>query len=616
MKKKKDFEKKKLKVGKKQVKENQTNTSFKSSRIVLPLQTLVQTSKEQLQSLITNLFHQNTQTRQEAPLKFISLLSTNPQLVTDNYNIVLPPVCRSILDADDIVRKNTLNLIRAIEIPQVYFNLFIVYTRNAMTHINERIRNSGLRLLKILLGYPFFKNFHSEIKDNFVLLFKGNIDRLELLETFYMFLQMIKEYHCLDSLDSIPNCIESKIVKESKNTKVDLFKPVWNESKLNFFGYKTKETKKTQESVVPILINYWIESSVVLSKNDIKQTRELKICSLIISILLYFNLKDYKQMLDSHFSSIFPFGENKKIINTVDEMNIKYGLIKVHLASTEELDAFVLNMVSNQVEFIPEFFTLIQKIQTPDILKKLQKIQSKTASASLQKQLFYLLSDEKFILSLPKQLYLLRNDLQFTADIIDKLHHFLIQNSLDLEEFLVPIIYKSGIFGPLKLWPQHLQLKFISLFNYINFTDTVMDGLLSLSKIDTNLLLFAYDLFKDRNLNFKLTCLLGIRKSGETIENHLPIFYNTLVNESGNYDEIIRDFLQMNFNPVLLLAKTAVLHIQIAEKLKEIDWNDVQGLDRYLSKQEVFELVDPALYSRMKDADIAIERLNEVGFIE
>lgn len=202
-KKQKDFEKKKLKVGKKQVKENQTNTTFKSSRIVLPVQTLLQSDKEYLQSLITNLFHQNTQTRQEAPVKILALLSSNPQLVTDNYNLVLPPICRSIIDTDDIVRKNTLNLIKALDIPPVYFNLFIVYTRNAMTHINERIRNTGLRVLKVLLGYPFFKDFHADIRENFVLLFKGNIDKVELLETFYVYLQMVKEYHQLESLGII-----------------------------------------------------------------------------------------------------------------------------------------------------------------------------------------------------------------------------------------------------------------------------------------------------------------------------------------------------------------------------------------------------------------------------
>ncbi|KAJ3321182.1 rRNA processing protein [Boothiomyces sp. JEL0866] len=614
MKKKKDFEKKKLKVGKKQVKENQTNTSFKSSRIVLPLQTLVQSDKEHLQSLITNLFHQNTQTRQEAPLKILALLSSNAQLVIDNYNIVLPPVCRSIIDNDDIVRKNTLNLIRELDIPPVYFSLFIVYTRNAMTHINERIRNTGLRLLKVLLGYPFFKDFHADIRDNFILLFKGNIDKLELLETFYAYLQIVKEYHQLESLDSIENHILPKEIVSAKNVKVDLFNPQWYESKLDFFGYKSKETKKAQEAIVPLLINYWIEASVVLTKNEIKPTKELKICSLIISILLYFNLRDYKQLLESHFSSVFPFGENKKITNIVDEMNIKYGLIKVHLASLEGLETLVFNLISNHAEFIPEFFTLIQKIQTPEILKKLQKIQSKTTSVTLQKQLFYLLNDEKFILSLPKQLYLVRNDLKFTSDIIEKIRSFLIRNPIDLTEMLIPIICKNGIFGPLKLWPHDLQLGFISLFNYLKLTDAVVEGLLSLSKIDTNLLLFAYDLFKSKSLNFKLTCLLGIRKNGEKIENHLKVFASTIQRESGDYDDIIQDYIDLNFNAVLLLAKSNELHIQIIEKLKGMDWGGLVGLDWYMSKQQVFELIDPSLYSRMRDNEIAIEQLARYSF--
>ncbi|KAB1279738.1 Testis-expressed protein 10 [Camelus dromedarius] len=163
-----DFQKVKLKVGKKKPRlENATVTNFKTKIIHLPEQlkedgTLPTNNRKlNIKDLLSQMHHYNAGVKQSALLGLKDLLSQYPFIIDAHLSNILSEVTAVFTDKDANVRLAAVQLlqflapkIRAEQISP-FFPLVSAHLSSAMTHITEGIQEDSLKVLDILLEqYP------------------------------------------------------------------------------------------------------------------------------------------------------------------------------------------------------------------------------------------------------------------------------------------------------------------------------------------------------------------------------------------------------------------------------------------------------------------------------
>ncbi|XP_044796015.2 testis-expressed protein 10 isoform X2 [Bubalus bubalis] len=163
-----DFQKVKLKVGKKKPRsENATLTNFKTKTIHLPEQlkedvTLPTNNRKlNIKDLLSQMHHYNAGVKQSALLGLKDLLSQYPYIIDAHLSNILSEVTAVFTDKDANVRLAAVQLlqflapkIRAEQISP-FFPLVSAHLSSAMTHITEGIQEDSLKVLDILLEqYP------------------------------------------------------------------------------------------------------------------------------------------------------------------------------------------------------------------------------------------------------------------------------------------------------------------------------------------------------------------------------------------------------------------------------------------------------------------------------
>ncbi|XP_028326605.1 testis-expressed protein 10 homolog [Gouania willdenowi] len=163
-----DFQKVKLKVGKKKpVSDNATNTNFRTRGINLPEQlrrdSSGPTTHRQLgiNELLSQLHHYNANVKHSALLGLKELLSTNPSLLEQHLSRLLSEVAAVFTDKDGNVRVAATRLLRFIaqcvpaERVVPFFPLLSAHLSCAMTHIEAGIQEDAMNILDVLLEhYP------------------------------------------------------------------------------------------------------------------------------------------------------------------------------------------------------------------------------------------------------------------------------------------------------------------------------------------------------------------------------------------------------------------------------------------------------------------------------
>ncbi|XP_071772908.1 testis-expressed protein 10 homolog [Centroberyx gerrardi] len=163
-----DFQKVKLKVGKKKPKaDNATNTNFRTKGINLSEQlkrdTSGPTTHRQLgiNDLLSQLHHYNGNVKQSALLGLRELLSLNPSLLEQHLSRLLSEVAAVFTDKDGNVRMAATRLLRFIaqcvpaERVAPFFPLLSAHLSCAMTHIETGIQEDAMKVLDVLLEhYP------------------------------------------------------------------------------------------------------------------------------------------------------------------------------------------------------------------------------------------------------------------------------------------------------------------------------------------------------------------------------------------------------------------------------------------------------------------------------
>lgn len=163
-----DFQKVKLKVGKKKPKaDNATNTNFRSKGIHLTEQLKRDTSGPTthrnlgINDLLSQLHHHNANIKHSALLGLKELLSVNPQLLDLHLSRLLSEVAAVFTDKDGNVRMTATRVLRFIaqsvpaERVAPFFPLLSAHLSCAMTHIEASIQEDAMKVLDVLLEhYP------------------------------------------------------------------------------------------------------------------------------------------------------------------------------------------------------------------------------------------------------------------------------------------------------------------------------------------------------------------------------------------------------------------------------------------------------------------------------
>lgn len=161
-----DFQKVKLKVGKKKPKaDNATNTSFRSKGIHLPEQLKKDTGGPTthrnlgINDLLSQLHHYNASIKHGALLGLRELLSQNPHLLDLHLSRLLSEVAAVFTDKDGNVRIAATRVLRFItqsvpaERVAPFFPLLSAHLSCAMTHIEISIQEDAMKVLDVLLEY-------------------------------------------------------------------------------------------------------------------------------------------------------------------------------------------------------------------------------------------------------------------------------------------------------------------------------------------------------------------------------------------------------------------------------------------------------------------------------
>ncbi|XP_069769689.1 testis-expressed protein 10 homolog isoform X2 [Narcine bancroftii] len=163
-----DFQKIKLKVGKRKPRaDNVTNTSFKTRAIHIQEQLKSDDSlptnyrKLNVKDLLTQLHHYSPGIKQSALNGLKDLVSQHPSVIGSHLSNILRELTATFTDKDPTVRSAAIQLLHflapKVSIDQMapFFPLVSAHLSSAMTHILEGIQEDALKLLDILLEhYP------------------------------------------------------------------------------------------------------------------------------------------------------------------------------------------------------------------------------------------------------------------------------------------------------------------------------------------------------------------------------------------------------------------------------------------------------------------------------
>ncbi|XP_072268183.1 testis-expressed protein 10 isoform X2 [Pyxicephalus adspersus] len=159
-----DFQKVKLKVGKKKPRaDNVTDTNCKIKSIHLSEQLRddhsLPTSRRKLTitDILSQLHHYNSSVKHGALVGLQEILSTHPSLIDTHISSIMSEVTAMFTDKDAMVRSATISVLQHLA-PMIsqdriapFFPLLSAHLSSAMTHIMSEIQEDSLKILDILL---------------------------------------------------------------------------------------------------------------------------------------------------------------------------------------------------------------------------------------------------------------------------------------------------------------------------------------------------------------------------------------------------------------------------------------------------------------------------------
>lgn len=318
--KKSDFQKVKLKIGKKKpMPDNFTRTAFKSQSIQLKEQLQIFASsvpqtqrKQNINDLICHINHYNAKVRQSSLIGLKELLTSNIYLIQDNLALLIQNVAHSFTDKDGGVRQAGFAVLQCVvknirtSFMVPFFPAMCAHLCCAMTHLQEDIQLDALKILDLLLvNYPDLVISKSEeLLTNFILQisrhsgrnkkgavqlelsttpgskFSGQKWRIQVLQRLKAFLSAIVNSKVVEISTKSKNCQpmgHEVIVSGSTEVHCGIYKSSYSNintsnedlvlrsstfSKSDFLDFTSNldEVKAFVIKVVPLLLQCWTEA--------------------------------------------------------------------------------------------------------------------------------------------------------------------------------------------------------------------------------------------------------------------------------------------------------------------------------------------------------------------
>ncbi|KAL4002097.1 Rix1 complex component involved in 60S ribosome maturation family protein [Acanthocheilonema viteae] len=235
-KKKKDFPKVKLKVGRKLKKTTTTDTRIQSKKVVLVEQLTKSDSVclshrgLSLDELCRQLAHYNINVRRDSVIGVKQLLSSHPELVPKHLHILIPAVGRLIAcDKSDssfhAQLRALLELLCTTDASTIssHFTLLMAHTLRALTHLRMGVRIYALTILTLLMRtYPELCRNSINLFDSFVEFLNSKripANRKLLLDGVHAFLRAFLVEECTTVG---PLHIASFSIRSKQYTKINL----------------------------------------------------------------------------------------------------------------------------------------------------------------------------------------------------------------------------------------------------------------------------------------------------------------------------------------------------------------------------------------------------------
>ncbi|KAI8914577.1 hypothetical protein EDD86DRAFT_244763 [Gorgonomyces haynaldii] len=557
-KKERDFEKKKLKVGKKQVASNHTVVDFKSQQIRVPVQTTLnldkfEDRKSKLLLSLTQLTSHNSQTQMDACQTLAQLLNLGEDLFLMNMSETILGLAKALLNDNHQLRKSVMQflpkLFESIDDEQMmpFFNTLVVFVCSSLSHINEHIRLDAMRMLRLLCehypdlirryGQPLLPHFYQILTSNKKT--KGmeanfnansklglNKSRDELLESFLMLVQILhKEQPPSKQLEGVSLVWKTFYHHEP----VDLKLFGLQETKTNVIKFSVKqgtkkEVQQTQQVdtnlLIPILIDFWIESSeLALSNPVLEMTPHFKNCYLVLKIIDILWKEDFTLL-------------SKHMLKDLTEMNLIYvrlvleaqdPLIPKTLGYMTQLFENTLKHSHSEVhlEYCLKITKQMIKHADQPFVDSLLSLQSGSRNEAHAHSCFEMIASlvksgdlrdvEEWLLLLPKQLYQLKSkNLEFSQSILDLLSFGLRTRLIQdpkLESVLLPciatVLSQKTIYGPIANYPEHLQESMLNTLFYLpEWSPKLLKSLVTVApKLPTSTVIHLVDLANQKSMD-------------------------------------------------------------------------------------------------------------------
>ena len=319
---------------------NKTNTNFKSQKINVPLQ-----------SLKKDFLNLNSLTLTKDVLKDILV---HKETLDENqiWNFLLQSLYSK--SQKRIILKNSWNeIIGKLQISP-FINLITTHLNCALCHIDQDIRLDSLELLKHL--HPLPTLIADNVLQNLLEMLdqKNANSRLKVLSQILMILQsgMLPTVFITSQPDV--EMVDKEIQKVTCPNFLN-----FNSQKVDSKHNKESRDFKIQEKSLPFLVNYWIESMVVLEKEIIEVSSDLKILQEILKIMIILakkgsgeDLISLRKSVEKYVAQAFPFGiekvkkESEAILN---EMNWDYCLLVTGFSCRNQHEAKLLGPVVDYI---------------------------------------------------------------------------------------------------------------------------------------------------------------------------------------------------------------------------------------------------------------------------
>ena len=212
------FQKKKVKVGKKLAKSNETQISIKTRKILLPTQHTLKYDQQlmfkgkSIKEYIVGTKHTNCNQRAQNLVNIQEMLSANLDLIEVNAGCILERLGVLLQDTEENVRlaavvltKTVLNYMKSNDLLP-FLHVFITQLSSGMLHIDKGIQKTTVHALHYLLQNHFSSamKFSQPFLSSLVTLLSTNKKKNSIIDYFQALACILKFYKKTE--DSNPQC--------------------------------------------------------------------------------------------------------------------------------------------------------------------------------------------------------------------------------------------------------------------------------------------------------------------------------------------------------------------------------------------------------------------------